>query len=418
MKKKTETQLVHGRSQDQNWEFKHHLIPPITANTTFRLESLKRGAQGFTDFVANAKSVDPIWVYDRLDEPNTSMLESQISDLENYDAALCFNTGMAAISSTFMCLLKNQDMMLAHHTLYGCTHSLIASGLPRLGIETAFIDFKTKEWMKHLTNKKFKLIYFESLSNPNLELLDFEFIVSEVQKENLNRKPEDEIKIVVDSTFTTPLGFQPKKWGVDVVIHSLTKCISGFGTEMGGIVCGDDEFIKKLKLVRKDFGTNMNPHSAWHIYVHGLPTLKLRYEKQQENALKVAQFLTKASHIKSVTYPGLEDYSQTELARKYLISPDGDFSPGYMLAFQLNGDIHVLEKFVNFIASDSYSITLAVSLGLTKTLIEVPGYMTHSGLDSDQSKQADITGLEIRMSVGIENIKDILSDLETALDRL
>ena len=414
------TQLVHGKTSSAAWEFSRHLIPPMTANTTFRLESLERGAQGFMSFASDDVGDDgfPILIYDRLDEPNTMMLEEQLASMEHADCAVSFGSGMGAISASILSVVRSGQKIISHRTLYGCTYSLFSSWLPRFGVETTFIDVNSAEHRQLLNDNKVRVLYFEAVTNPSLEIADFPAIVKEVKQINRTRPSDQQILIIVDNTFPTPWGLRPLDLGVDIVVQSLTKNISGFGTEMGGAVMTRKEFEKNLKLARKDFGAIMNPKAAWHITVHGIPTLALRFHQQQENAIKVAKFLERHDKVESVIYPGLASYPQAKLARSLLRSPEGEFCPGTMISFMVNGDMKKCQRFVNLIATKSYTITLAVSLGLTKTLIEVPGFMTHSAIPPEKLAASGIEPRLIRLSLGIENADDIINDLSTAFTYL
>ena len=419
-KKKTlspRSQTIHGANTTSAWEFSHHLVPPMTASTTFRLKSLKRGAKGFTSF-ANLKASDkkPIWVYDRLDEPTTLMLEEQMAAMEAGECAVCFGSGMGAISALLMSLLEKDRKILAHQTLYGCTDSLIANWLPRMGIHSKIFDLNSKAFESEIQDPMVSVVYFETVSNPSLEIIDLERIVRLVKKANLKRK--NPIRIVVDNTFATPWALRPLEWGVDFVIQSLTKNISGFGTEMGGAIITRKEFEPILKVARKDFGAVIHPSSAWHILVFGVPTQAVRFEQQQRTAIKIAQFLEKHPKVESVIYPGLKSHPQYKLARKLLRSPEGEFSPGTMISFRLKGNAKKCEGFVDDLAENAYTITLAVSLGLVKTLVEVPGFMTHSAVPPERQSAASIDPRLIRLSIGLENTRDILADLEEALRRV
>lgn len=416
--KSPRTQAIHGEFLSKSWEFSYHLIPPMTASTTFRLESLGRGAEGFSTFAAQ-KNDKPIWIYDRLEEPTTKMLEDQLALLEKGECAVTFGSGMGAIASTLMSLLKSGEKIVAHKTLYGCTYSLITNWLPRLQIQNALIDvndFKVLE--KQLADKKTRVVYFESVSNPILEIADLEKITSLVKAANKKRNKDNQIYTVVDNTFATPWALRPIEWGVDFVIQSLTKNISGFGTEMGGAVIAPKAHESILRVARKDFGAIIHPYSAWHILVYGISTQAIRFEQQQSTAMKISRFLEKHPKVASVTYPGLKSHPQYKLAQKYLKSPEGEFAPGTMISFQLKGDMKKCQKFVDDIAKNSYSITLAVSLGLTKTLIEVPGFMTHSAIPNEKQDECGIDPRAIRLSIGLENADDIISDLEEALKKI
>ncbi|WP_413569468.1 trans-sulfuration enzyme family protein [Bdellovibrio sp. HCB117] len=413
------TQAIHGEFQSSSWEFSHHLIPPMTASTTFRLESLSRGAEGFSTFGAQTESGKPIWIYDRLEEPTTKMLEDQLAILEKGECAITFGSGMGAIASTFMSLLKTGERIVAHKTLYGCTYSLITNWLPRLGVQNSLIDVNDSASLaKLLADESTRVVYFETVSNPILEIADLEKIVSLVKAANKKRKKDQQIYTVVDNTFATPWALRPLEWGIDFVIQSLTKNISGFGTEMGGAVIAPKSFESMLRVARKDFGAIIHPYSAWHILVYGISTQAIRFEQQQATALKIAQFLEKHPKVQSVTYPGLKSHPQYKLAKKYLKSPESRFAPGTMISFQLKGDMKKCQKFVDDIAKNSYAITLAVSLGLTKTLIEVPGFMTHSAIPNEKRGESGIDPRAIRLSIGLESAQDIIDDLAEALKKV
>ena len=242
--------------------------------------------------------------------------------------------------------------------------------------------------------------------------------MADVRRANAKRKPDDRIIVIVDNTFATPWALRPIEYGVDLVVESLTKNISGFGTEMGGAVMGSRAFERSLKMARKDFGAILNPKGAWQILVHGIPTLAIRYQQQQMTALKVAKWLEKQPRVERVVTPGLASHPQHKLAKKMLRSPEGDFAAGTMISFTLKGDMRKCQRFVDHIAKNAYSVTLAVSLGVTKTLIEVPGFMTHSAIPSDKQTSSGIDARAIRLSLGLEHSEDIIKDLETALAKV
>ncbi|MFV8258634.1 trans-sulfuration enzyme family protein [Bdellovibrio bacteriovorus] len=417
--KSPRTQAIHGEFLSKSWEFSHHLIPPMTASTTFRLESLQRGAEGFSTFGAQKGEEKPIWIYDRLEEPTTKMLEDQLALLEKGECAVTFGSGMGAIASTLMSLLSSGQKVIAHKTLYGCTYSLLTNWLPRLNISTHLMDVNDfKNLALQLADPATRVVYFESVSNPILEIADLEKITALVKTANKKRGKDNQIYTVVDNTFATPWALRPVEWNVDFVIQSLTKNISGFGTEMGGAVIAPRAHESILRVARKDFGAIIHPYSAWHILVYGISTQAIRFEQQQASATAVAKFLEAHPKVASVTYPGLKSHAQHKLAKKYLKSPEGKFAPGTMISFQLKGDMKKCQKFVDDIAKNSYSITLAVSLGLTKTLIEVPGFMTHSAIPDDKRGDSGIDPRAIRLSIGLENVNDIIEDLNEALKKI
>ena len=408
---------VHGSASTQAWEFSNHLVPPMTASTTFRLKSLQRGADGFQLFANPENHNQPIWIYDRLEEPSSKMLEEQLAKMEKGEVAITFSSGMGAISASFLAFLKSGDQIICHKTLYGCTYSLITSWLPRFGINHELVSINDLS-ADDIKNKKVKVIYFESVCNPSIEIIDIERICKLVKNENKSRSKEDQIKIIVDNTFATPWGLRPLEFGVDIVIQSLTKNIAGFGTEMGGALITSKKFLSPILLIRKDIGAIMHPHSAWNIMIYGIPSQILRFEAQQKNAMLIAHYLENHPKVEKVYYPGLKSFSQYALAKKVLKTPEGTFAPGTMLSFTLKGNTKLTEKFINYIAQNSYSITLAVSLGLIKTLIEVPGLMTHAAVPKEKQEASGIPKKLIRLSLGIEASEDIISDLEQAFKKI
>lgn len=414
--KSIETRLVHGEDYTKSWDFSNQLVPPMTSNTTYRLGSVERGAKGFATYGEEEIFEDKkIWIYDRLDEPNNLMLEEQLSYMEQADGAVTFASGMGAISGVVLTTLKTGDLIYSDSAIYGCTHSLFKNWLPRMGINTEWKNFANCDFLDTVP-ENLKLIYFESVSNPTLKVADIQLICNKVKELNSKRSDENKILVAVDNTFATPLACNPLTLGADFSIHSLTKNISGFGTELGGAVAAAKKWITPLKLIRKDYGAVLNSKSSWSILNHGLPTMHLRFQRQEESAKKIVNHLIEHPKVEKVIYPEL---NPTEGAKKTLsTNSTNTFHPGFMISFAIQGDAETARQFVNTIAEESYSITLAVSLGLTKTLIEVPRLMTHSAFDDASSLEGDIGDNLIRLSVGVESPNDIIEDLKRALEKV
>ena len=411
------THLIHGSFHSQHWEYSHHIIPPMSASAAYRLDSVQRGAHGFVQFGTHSQSEAPIFIYDRLDEPTRGLLEENLAYAERGEIAVCFASGMAAISAALGVTLKSGDQILAHHTLYGCTYSLLTKWLPRLQIESQFVDLRSIENLGKSIEDKTRVVYLETPVNPTLDLIDIAEIRRDLDKINQNR--ENKILLIVDNTFATPYCQRPISLGADLVVHSLTKNIGGFGTDMGGVVVASKAYEESLLMYRKDFGGVLSPKNAWPILVYGLPTLASRVANQQKSALKVAQFLEGHPKISQVVYPGLSSFQQAELARRQMTSYDGKFAPGSMLYFVLAGTTNeaanAAEKFINYIAEKAYSITLAVSLGQIRTLIEEPYSMTHSALPDELKMNKGMDPGGIWISIGLEDWHDIIQDLKDAL---
>lgn len=412
-----DTRLVHGKDFSSAWNFKNHVVPPMTSNTTYRLESVERGAQGFAEFGGDEQE-HPIWVYDRLDEPNNLMLEEQLAYLEKGDNAVTFSSGMGAISAVCLATLKAGDCVYSDPTIYGCTYSLFSNWLPKFNLDVKWKDSQKKDFLDK-PPENLRLVYLESVANPNLKIAPLKQICDRVKEINKTRAPDKKVLVAVDNTFATPLGCKPLSLGADFSIQSLTKNIAGFGTELGGAVVTKKEWSTPLKVVRKDFGAVLNSKSSWHILNHGIPTLNLRFKKQQESARKISAFLLEEKEVEQVLYPSLKSHPNYENAKEVLTTDEnGDINAGFMISFTLKGGNERTKNFINFLAQKSYSITLAVSLGLTKTLVEVPRLMTHSSLDDSASAEGDISAKLIRLSIGIENPEDIINDLKSGLEHI
>ncbi len=423
-----ETHLIYGRSFTPKWEYSHHVVPPISASATFRLESAQRGAIGFLRFAHTVEDEKveleaPIYIYDRLGEPNKEMLEEYLAYAELGESAVTFASGMGAISSVLGILTKTGDEIIAHKLLYGCTYELMTYWYPRYQIKTKFIDLRDLSNLKKAITSKTRVVYFETPVNPTLELIDIAGVVGIIRAENKKRKPEDRIYVVVDNTFATPFCQRPLTLGADFVVHSLTKNIGGFGTDMGGAVIGPKWSRDQLLLYRKDFGGVLGTKSAWTILVYGLPTLALRVRQQEKTALEVARFLSSHPKIQYVSYPGLHIFPQYELAKKQMIDYEGNFAPGTLVYFIVKdespeGRRKKAEKLINYLAKNAYSITLAVSLGNIRTLIEHPGSMTHATIPVEEQLKKGIDPGGIRLSIGLEKADDIILDLSEGLARI
>lgn len=414
-----ETKMIHGDFYSVHWDYKDHMTPPISSSAAFRLESVERGAKGFVEF-ANPKfdrhKKSPILIYERLDEPSRSMLEDNLAAVEEGECAVAFTTGMAAITASILSIAEAGSVVIAHPTLYGCTFSLFANWLPKFGIEVRWVDLKDPKSLQEALDEKVKIVYCETPTNPILEIIDIKKIKETLSAARIKQK----VYFIVDNTFATPFCQRPLTLGADIVIHSLTKNIGGFGTDMGGVWIGPKSLENTVLLFRKDFGAPLSAKNSWPLLVYGLPTLSIRTRKQMESAEKIANFLEKHPLVQKVIFPGLKSHPQYQVARKQMVDIDGNFAPGIMLYFVLKGKPEEAQKIgrkvMNHIAKNALTLTLAVSLGNIRTLIEHPSSMTHAPLPIDAQVKAGIDPGGIRISVGIENVEDILADLAQALE--
>ncbi|HEV2424077.1 MAG TPA: PLP-dependent aspartate aminotransferase family protein [Terriglobia bacterium] len=418
------THLIHGNFESRKWDYDHHVVPPVSQSTAFRLSSLERGARGFEQFASAAEQASghqPIYIYDRLNEPTRGMLEENLAYAEGGEICVSYATGMAAVSAALGATLAQGQEALAHEILYGCTFSQMTNWLPRFGIKTRFADFFNPESLAGKITPATRVLYFETPINPTLQLIDIASVRAIANEANRHRTPENRLLVVVDNTFATPQCQRPLSLGADVVVESLTKGIGGFGTDMGGAVVTSSEWYHQLMLYRKDFGGVLNARSAWTVLVYGLPTLATRMTNMQKTAQRVGEFLCKHPKVSSVNYPGLDCFPQKAMAHRQMVSPEGKFAPGSMLYFVMRGEPgkpSKAEKLVNYLAEHAYSITLAVSLGQVKTLIEHPFSMTHSALPDEQKRAFGMHPEGIRLSIGLEDWHDIIRDLELALETI
>lgn len=414
--------LIHGLFRSSKWDFSHHVVPPISSSSTYRLESASRGADGFCGYAVPEEQPmrrQPIFIYDRLDEPTRAMLEEHLAAAEGAEMAVCFATGMAAISAAIGMLVQSGDQVIAHKTLYGCTYSLLSNWLPRWQVDVQYLNLKDTEKLAETITPKTRVVYLETPVNPNLEILDLEAICGIVRAANENRPEGEKIRVIVDNTFATPYCQRPLEWGVDLVVHSMTKNLCGFGTDMGGAVVGGKNFESGLLLFRKDFGGALGSKHAWPILVYGLPTLEIRLRRQQETALEIARFLEERPEVTQVFYPGLDSFPQGQLARRQMRDWRGRFAPGNMIYFFVDesSDPGRGDALVDRLADKAYTLTLAVSLGQVRSLIEKPDTMTHAVVPGETQGGENIPLSGIRISVGIEDPEDIIEDLLCAFEK-
>lgn len=418
------TRMIHGLGRSRHWEYDHCVVPPMTSSATFRLDSAHRGAQGFVEFAHLAPGEEshvPIYIYDRLDEPTRGMLEENLAAAERGEMAICFASGMAAISAAIGVLCQAGQHVVAHQTLYGCTWSLLSNWLPRFGIAHSLCDLSEPASLDGAIRPETRVVYFETPVNPDMVLIDIAAVRARVDSLNAERPPERQVWVVVDNTFASPFCQRPLTLGAHVVVDSLTKSIGGFGTDVGGVVVGPKALRDPLLMYRKDFGGTLSPKAAWPTLVYGLPTLAARMANYQKSAMHIARFLERHPKVEFVRYPGLESFPQHALARRQMVDERGAFSAGSMIYFVLRAaspEDNPGERLIDWIAANSYCITLAVSLGQIKTLIECPWSMTHAAVPPEEKLRDGLSPGGIRLSVGLEDRHDLISELSEALEQV
>lgn len=417
--KHMEAFLIHGEDVTPRWDYSHHVVPPMTASVIYRLGSVERGAKGFAQFGNyEAMTEDPIYIYERIDEPTTGMLEDRLAEAERGEVGIAFSTGMAAISALTCGLTKKGQHIISNDSIYGCTYSLFVNWMPQRGVDVSFVHLNGANLEEHIRPET-RMVYFETPINPTLELIDIEKIVKVVAKVNETRDEKDKVLVVVDNTFASPICQRPIEFGVDLVVASLTKHISGFGTDMGGIIVGPKKYFPEIMLYRKDFGGVLSGKHAWPFLVYGLPSLSIRLKRTMATAMEVSKYLLEHPKIDHVRYPGLETFPQYELARKQMRTYDGHFAPSSVLYFVLKGSPDEAKKrgskLMNWLAEHALSYTLAVSLGHCKTLIEHPSSMTHSAISPEDQLKAGIDPGGVRLACGLEEPAILIEEMEKGL---
>ena len=371
------------------------LAMPIYQTSTFIFDSAEQGGRRFALEEAG-------YIYTRLGNPTTTVLENKIAALEEGEAAVATSSGMGAISSTLWTVLKAGDHVVTDKTLYGCTFALMNHGLTRFGVEVTFVDTSNLDEVKKAMKENTRVVYLETPANPNLKIVDLEAL-SKLAHTNPNTL------VIVDNTFATPYMQKPLKLGADIVVHSVTKYINGHGDVIAGLVITNKELADQIRFVGlKDMtGAVLGPQDAYYI-IRGMKTFEIRMERHCKNAKKVVEFLNKHPKIERVYYPGLETHPGHEIAKKQM----KDF--GAMISFELKGGFEAGKTLLNNLKLCS----LAVSLGDTETLIQHPASMTHSPYTKEEREAAGITDGLVRLSVGLENVEDIIADLEQGLEKI
>ncbi|MDX1535664.1 MAG: PLP-dependent aspartate aminotransferase family protein [Candidatus Spechtbacterales bacterium] len=377
---KEETTAIHAGLDNPNGG----VTTPVDLSSTFRQDSL--ALDGFA--------------YSRLSNPTVASLEKQLAALEDATYALAFSSGMGAISTTILGLLESGDEIIVSDDLYGGTQKFLDTIAIKLGITVVRVDAVHSVNVANAINDKTKMIYLETPTNPLLKIVSLHDICL-VRDINLISNP----LIVVDNTFATPLGQDPLFWGADIVLHSLTKYINGHSDVIAGAVMLNDKGLKDtLFATRTYMGTCMNPFDAM-LVSRGIKTLPARMNLHEAGANEIAIFLEGHPMAENVLYPGLRSHPQHNIATQQMDNYGG------MVTFTLKGDTDAVQRFL-----DALKIfTPAVSLGGVESLIEVPYFMTHGNMSHEEKDTLGITENMIRISIGIENIDDLLKDLTTAL---
>ena len=374
MSKKKATKCVHsGNIVDKKF---HGSISPIYPATTYDYRKTDAYPRYFNT-------------------PNQLALSKKISDLESAEDSILFGSGLGAVSSTMFSFLKSGDHVILHDSIYGGTINLVNTELKKFNIDFSYIDVNDVDLLKSTIKKNTRIIYFETPTNPLLQIVDIS-LISSVAKEN-------DIISVIDNTFASPINQNPVNFGIDLVIHSASKYLGGHSDILAGSVSGTKVHIEKIKKSGINYGANLSDYTVW-LLERSIKTLSVRVNAQNQNALYLAKFLDDSSLIKKVYYPGLENHVSHEIASKQMIGFGG------MMSFEVIDKINS-DDFV----SDLKIISPTMSLAGVESSITSPSKTSHKKVDSQIRKKLGISDNLLRFSVGIEDIEDLVLDLEKSL---
>jgi cystathionine beta-lyase/cystathionine gamma-synthase len=362
------------------------LSTPIYQTATFQV----------TDSEQQVRATSTDMFYTRYGNPTHTVAEKAIAELEGTDAALLFSSGMNAITTSILALLKSGDHVVAQRDIYGGATKFFSQWLPRYGVETTFVD--TTEYDQHAraVRPNTRLLYLESPTNPTLRVVDLRKVTALARQHNLIT--------FIDSTFATPINVRPADFGIDLVMHSGTKYFAGHADLVCGIVAGRRDLIEIIHATRTTLGGNMDPHAAW-LLLRGIKTLAVRVQRQNDNALRIAQFLSRHSKVRRVHYPFLEGDPQRVLAMEQMHGGGG------VLSFEVDGTGEDAKRFSEAL----HLFTLAPSLGGVESLVTIPVLTSHGMISAEHRASMGVTDQLVRLSVGIENADDLIADLDQAL---
>lgn len=385
-----DTKCVHSGIDE--YEF-GAVVPPIYQTSTFKFKSAQHGAALFS-------GEEKGYIYTRMSNPTVEALENSIAELEGGHKALGCASGMAAVSTVFGALTSNGDHVICSAAVYGPTTTILNTIFKRYGVEVTFVDTTNNQAVQNAVRKNTKVIYVETPGNPTLAVSDLKSIAEIAHKNNA--------VMVVDNTFMSPALQRPFEFGADVILHSLTKFLNGHADVVGGvIIVKDEDAYKHFRKTLNQLGGVIDPFNSFLVH-RGIKTLSLRMERHCESAMKIAEYLEKHPVVKWVCYPGLKSHPQYELGLRQHKGHGG------MITFEVEGGIEAGRAMMNSVKL----CQLAVSLGGVESLIQHPASMTHYSMGKEAREAASISDGLVRLSVGIENVNDIITDLDQALNKV
>ena len=388
MKRQTrrpETAAVHGAA---DLEKKNGPVgTPIYQTSTFEV----------TDNDEQQRVTTTDRYYTRWGNPTNTVAEQAVAAIEGVEAARTFASGMGAITTTILALLKAGDHIVAQRDIYGGVTKFFSQWLPRLGIETTFVDTHDYEQHARAIRPNTRMLYLESPTNPALRVVDLKKAAALARQHKLIS--------MIDSTFGTPINQHPAEYGIDLTMHSGTKYLSGHADLTCGVVAGRRELMEQIHDTRTTLGNCMDPHASW-LLIRGLKTLAVRVARQNENAQRVAEFLEQHAKVRRVHYPFLKSHPQHAIAREQMSGGGG------MVTFEVDGTGEDARR----VSEAMRLFTLATSLGGVESLVSIPVLTSHAMISAEQREKMGVTGQMVRLSVGIESAEDLIEDLGRALE--
>lgn len=379
------------RTQNQQTEEREHSVP-LYLTSSFTFDDAQQMSDAFS--LDNGQNI-----YSRYSNPNVDELLEKVSLLEGGEAAWATATGMAAVFTTFAALLKNGDHIVSSRSVFGSTHQLFTSILPKWGITTTYVESLDYDGYENAIQENTKIVYLETPSNPGLDIIDLEKVAEICKRKN--------VLFVVDNCFATSYLQQPLKLGAHISIHSATKYIDGQGRVLGGLIVSTKEIISQIQGFARHSGPAMSAFNAW-VLSKSLETLAVRMDRHCSNAFEIAKRLEKHTSVSWVKYPFLDSHPNVEIAKKQMKQGGG------IVSFEIKGGIESGRKFLDKL--NMFSLT--PNLGDTRSISSHPASTTHSKLTEDERLAVGITPGLVRLSIGLEHVEDIWNDLNQALDQL
>ena len=384
-RRRPETAAVHGAAEMEKKN--GPVTPPIYQTSTFEV----------TDNDEQQRVTTTDRYYTRWGNPTITLAERTVAALEGVEAARTFASGMGAITTTILAMLKAGDHLVAQRDVYGGVTKFLSQWLPKMGIETTFVDTNDFDQQARAIRPNTRMLYLESPTNPAVRVVDL--------KKAAALAREHKLISMIDSTFGTPINQHPAEYGIDLVMHSGTKYLSGHADLTCGVVCGRQELMDQIWETRTTLGNCMDPHAAW-LLIRGLKTLAVRVARQNENALLVAEFLEQHAKVRRVHYPFLKSHPQHAIARQQMSGGGG------MATFEVEGTGEDARR----VSEAMRMFTLATSLGGVESLVSIPVLTSHAMISAEQREKMGVTEQMVRLSVGIESAEDLIADLERALE--